>query len=206
MAVLTDLRAYLAGLGTTAVLALGAFILLVTVTSLVAFSGWSLGGRADGAGDLVLKDAPASQRRAGPPPRAAAPRAARAAAARAPTPASGATSGDRVSGGTSPSRPLPAAAPRVDAGQPAPPGGDFGPVSPPAVPPTSPPPTTPTPPIVTVPELRLRRVTQRLGQTTKDLTADLGVVVEQVDPRLGETVFDTGEVLGDVVGNLGGSY
>jgi hypothetical protein len=49
-------------------------------------------------------------------------------------------------------------------------------------------------------------VTDDLGKTTEDLTGGLGGVLELVDPQLGETVDDTGKVLGDVVRNLGSSY
>lgn len=202
MTALRDLRAYLAGLGTTAILAVGAAILLVTATSLVAFSSWSSLERADGVGDLVLKDAPASQPQAGPRPRAEAARTADAAGA--PAPASGAAAGDRVSGGREPLRPAPSTAPRLDEGQPAPPGDGFRPVSPPPVTPSA----APLPP-ARRPATRaplLRGVTDDLGKTTEDLTADLGGVLELVDPQLGETVDDTGKVLGDVVRNLGSSY
>ncbi|MGI9095627.1 MAG: hypothetical protein ACR2F4_08675 [Thermoleophilaceae bacterium] len=201
MTALRDLRAYLAGLGTTAILAVGAAILLVTATSLVAFSSWSSLERADGVGDLVLKDAPASQPQAGPRPRAEAARTADAAGA--PAPASGATAGDRVSGGREPLRPAPSTAPRLDEGQP-PPVDAFRPVSPPPVTPTAAPlPPTPRPPTRAP---LLRGATDDLGKTTEDLTADLGGVLELVDPQLGETVDDTGKVLGDVVRNLGSSY
>ncbi len=201
MTALRDLRAYLAGLGTTAILAVGAAILLVTATSLVAFSSWSSLERADGVGDLVLKDAPASQPQAGPRPRAEAARTADAAGA--PAPASGATAGDRVSGGREPLRPAPSTAPRLDEGQP-PPVDAFRPVSPPPVTPSAAP-LPPAPrPATRAPSLR--GVTDDLGKTTEDLTADLGGMLELVDPQLGETVDGTGEVLGDVVQNLGAPY
>ncbi len=202
MTALRDLRAYLAGLGTTAILAVGAAILLVTATSLVAFSSWSTLERAEGVGDLVLKDAPVSQRQAGPPPGAEAARAADAAGA--PAPASGATAGDRVSGGREPLRPAPSTPPRLDEGPPAPPVDAFRPVNPPPITPSAAP-LPPAPRPATRAPL-LRGVTDDLGTTTEDLTAGLGGVLGQVDPQLGETVDDTGKVLGDVVRNLGSSY
>ncbi len=201
MTALRDLRAYLAGLGTTAILAVGAAILLVTATSLVAFSSWSSLQRAEGVGDLVLKDAPASQPQVGPPPRAEAART--AAAAGAPAPASGATAGDRVSGGREPLRPVPSTVPPLDEGRPAPPVDAFRPVSPQPVTPPAPPPPAPRP--ATRAPL-LRGVTDDLGTATEDLTAGLGGVLGEVDPQLGETVDDTGKVLGDVVRNLGAPY
>lgn len=210
MTALRDLRAYLAGLGTTAILAVGAAILLVTATSLVAFSSWSSLERADGVGDLVLKAAPASQPQAGPRPRAEAARTADAAGA--PAPASGATAGDRVSGGREPLRPAPSTAPRFDEDQPAPPVDAFRPVSPPPVTPSAAPlppaprPATRAPSLWGVTDDLGRGVTEDLGKTTEDLTADLGGALELVDPQLGETVDDTGKVLGDVVRNLGSSY
>ncbi len=202
MTALRDLRAYLAGLGTTAILAVGAAILLVTATSLVAFSSWSSLQRAEGVGDLVLKDAPASQPQVGPPPRAEAART--AAAAGAPAPASDATAGDRVSFGREPLRSAPSTAPPLDEGRPAPPDDGFQPVSPPP-PVTSPAPPPPAPRPATRAPL-LRGVTDDLGTATEDLTAGLGGVLGEVDPELGETVDDTGKVLGDVVRNLGSSY
>jgi hypothetical protein len=198
MTALRDLRAYLAGLGTTAILAVGAAILLVTATSLVAFSSWSSLERADGVGDLVLKDAPASQPQAGPRPRAEAARTPDAVGA--PAPASGATASDRVSGGREPLRPVDRER-RLTFIEPEPPR-----------PPVSPRPVTPSAaplPPARRPATRaplLRGVTDDLGKTTEDLTGGLGGVLELVDPQLGETVDDTGKVLGDVVRNLGSSY
>ena len=198
MTALRDLRAYLAGLGTTAILAVGAAILLVTATSLVAFSSWSSLERADGVGDLVLKDAPASQPQAGPRPRAEAARTADAAGAPTPAPASGATAGDRVSGGREPLRPIDRGR-RLTFIEPPRPPVPPRPITDSAAPlPPAPRPATRAP--------SLRGVTDDLGKTTEDLTADLGGVLELVDPQLGETVDDTGKVLGDVVQNLGAPY
>lgn len=200
MAAFKDLRAYLAGLGTTALLGVGAAILLLTVTSLVAFSAWSSLERADGVGDLTLEEAPASQRQAGPPR----PRAAAAAANDAPdvsARAPGATREPPAPIEREPLRPVPSTTPRFDDIQPTPPVDPLPPVIPPPAGPSSPPPVRPT-----APDPLLGSVTDDLGTTTQDLSSGLGGVVGQVDPQLGKTVDDTGNALGDVIRGLGQPY
>ena len=196
-----DLRAWLSGLGTAALLMLGASILLVTVSSLVAFSGWSPAKPLDEVRDLMLNDPRPSDRKVTAAPGVAAARAARAAAPAAPAPTLGATAGDRASSGHGPAPLSPGAAHRVDdaSGPPALPEADSVPVDASSIAPAPPAAAAPVPP------RGPRSLTFRLGQATKDLTRGLGGAVEPLDPHLGETVAGTGEALGGTVGSLDGT-
>ena len=201
-ALLRDPGAYLAGLGTTAILTLAAGLLVIAVTSLVAFSEWSPTERGDEAGDLVLKDPPPTDRPARAAPAARAARGAPASAAAAPAPAPAETAGNRSFESTAPTPPSPGTTPRLDDDQPTPPGAGFRAVSPPAAPPAPPPAAAPGrgP---RAPALGLQGVTGGLGKATQELTNDLGAVFEPVNPQLGDTLGETGGLLGDLVGDLG---
>lgn len=203
-ALFKDLRAWLSGLGTAALLMLGASILLATVSSLVAFSGWSPTKLLDEVGDLMLKDSRPSDRQIAAAPGVAAARAARAAAPAAPAPTLGATAGDRASSGHGPAPRSPGAAPRVDdaPGPPALPEADSVPVDASSIAPAPPAAAAPVPAAAPPGP---RRLTYRVGQATKVLTRGLGGAVEPLDPQLGETLGGTGGALGGTVGSLDGT-
>ncbi len=217
-----DPRAYLAGLSTTAILGLGAVILLVTVTSLVAFSGWSPTGRPDDVGDLTLKAPPAPDREAQSGVRSV---SAAAKAARGPVSAPGTAravvAGDRASGGLASPSPPPAITPPLADAQPVPESSTVPLAGPAPANPAPPPGAEPSPPL---PITGLKRVTGRVRQLSGDLTHGLGGSVlkgvtdqvglttdnltggldgtfEQLDPNLNDTI---GDPLNDVLQDPGG--
>ena len=198
-------RAYIAGVGTTGVLVASAVLLLAVVSTLVAFQGWPGTDLSDDVSSLVVDgpkrlevDRPVQvARNAGP---------AAAAVADAPVPGTAAS-------GVSPA--VPAA--DISSG---PAGREF----PPTVGPegTTPPDPnspqddsgggTPTEPVsepggLLLPDTPLspqvRRVTDGLGDATEGLTDDLGTRVGQLNPQLGQTLTDTGEILADLLRGLG---
>jgi len=183
-----DSRTYLAGLGTSAILMLGAVVVLITVSTLFAFSGWGPAASGANVDDLVLED---GRGKSGSGDLAVA--AARSAAAAATSPAAGDGTGGGRSGGAArtlaskgqglagegdaPSRDNsvgPAPAPRTSA-------------------PSAPAPTTGGDP----------RASNGLGDTTKGLTEDVGRAVEPLSPALGQAIGDTGGAIGDTGGAIG---
>lgn len=184
-----DSRTYLAGLGTTAILVLGAAVVLLTVSTLFAFSGWGPSDTGSNVDDLVLEDGRGTSGLG-----ALAAGAARSAAAAAAPPAAGGGAGDGASGGASDGtgRTLAGNGPGLGGGGDAPsPDGSVGP-GPRPTPRTSAPPTTTRGGDPAAPN--------GLGDATKGLTQDLGQAVEPVSPELGQTIGDTGGTLGGAVG------
>jgi len=184
-------------------LMLGASIVLVTVSSIVAFSGWSPSESADEIRDLMLNDPPRpSDPQIAAAPALAAAQAVRAVAPAARAPRSGATAGRQATVGKAPSSRSPGPTPlRPDDSSPAPPRSYIALVSSSAAVPAPPPVPVPAP-VVEVPDPR--GLTDRLGRTTKDLTRGLGGAVEPINPQLGDTAAGTGEILGGTVESLDG--
>lgn len=197
-------RAYIAGFGTTGVLVGSALLLLVVVSTLVAFKGWPGEGFADGIGSLVV-DEPERLPVEGPVQVALNASSAAAAVAQAPAPGSAAAAARASAAGganTDAGRGLPFTPTTPDP----PDGGGFRTgdrddrVPPPD--PTIPPdrggllPETPLSP-------QVNRLTDGLGDTTQGLTDGLGYTVGRLSPQLGQTLTDTGQALSDLVRSLG---
>ena len=206
-------RAYIAGLGTTTVLVAGAVLLLVVLSALFAFRGWSAGAAGEKIAALIVGDPSEPRRLEQAPPRAlrgpaavaAPPSPARRRPAtvgrRAKTPAAG---GESQGGGTGTT------------------GGDGGPprdqrtgsggadveIAPPTV-------GAPDPPFERAPAVPVPRSPRRpdglsglsggVGDLTEGLTGGLGQTVGGLNPRLGGTITDLGQGVSDLVGGLGAS-
>jgi hypothetical protein len=184
-------RAYIASIGTTSVLIASSVMLLIVVSTIVAFRGWPGDDIANGLESLVVdKDRP-SLDVSGPTQLAAdaAPAAGAVAGAPAPgSPAAKALATDEASGRADAPRS------RVLGGLRSVPPAAGGP-APTALPPASgdgaAPPSPPD------------SATGGLGDTTEEVTRDLGDSFGQTSPQLGETVTDTGQALSDLVQQLG---
>jgi hypothetical protein len=198
-------RAYIAGLGTTGVLVASALLLLVVVSTLVAFRGWPGTDAAEDIGNLIVgdterqvavQDGPArAAREAAPAAGAVAETAAPGTAAATPDPAP-------------PAPPQPARRPPQTTVAPGArtdipddsrlrPGVDIGGV----VTDTSPSagdllPGTPV-------SADVERVTTGLGDATQGVTDGLGRAVSGLSPPLGGTLIDTGRLLADILRALG---
>ncbi|HEV2723301.1 MAG TPA: hypothetical protein VGV10_01590 [Thermoleophilaceae bacterium] len=200
-------KAYIAGVGTTGVLVGSALLLLVVVSTLVAFQGWPGTGLEDDIESLVV-DRPERQPVEGPVRVALNAASAAAAVAQAPAPRSAAAGG----AGVAPPRgvvdardasfvpPLPVDPNRgegfrepdgeVDPGDPQPP--DPGP-------PRERGGLLPDRPLTA----QVNEVTTGLGNTTQSVTDGLGYTVGGLNPLLGNTVSDAGRALADLIRSLG---
>jgi hypothetical protein len=181
-------RAYIASISTTGVMVASSILLLVVVSALVAFRGWPGDGVVNGIGGLVLDRGEPSLKLPGPAQIAldAAPAASAVAPAPPPAPAAPATGG-----------PGPAPAPPPNGGAPTPPSpGAPGAGSQPVAAPVS---TGggggPSVPAVPVDP-------EDVGNTTQNLTQQVGGTVGGVNPQLGQGVTDTGKALSEIVKGL----
>jgi hypothetical protein len=192
-------RAYIAGLGTTGVLIASGLLLLVVVSTIVAFNGWPGQALVKDLESLMLGDDKPALTLSGPAQVAAdaAPAAAAVATTAAPGSAAAAPTGTSVAPGTDPLTITPGA------------GGGQG-QDPGIIVPTD----TPLPPNgipggsgggQAAPGLpgEVQNLTNNLGRTTEGVTGALGDTVGQVNPQLGETVTETGQSLSDLVQGLG---
>ncbi len=197
-------KAYIAGIGTTGVLVGSALLLLVVVSTLVAFQGWP-GGLDDDIESLVV-DKPERLPVEGPVRVALNAASAAAAVAQAPAPGSAAAGGAGVAaarggadGGLDSFVPLPRVE-RDREGFRDPDGEvDRGGPSPPDPEPREPGGLLPETPLST----QVTRLTDGLGDTTQSVTDGLGYTVGGLNPPLGHIVTDTGRVLSDLVRRLG---
>ena len=198
-------RAYIAGFGTTGVLVGSALLLLVVVSTLVAFQGWPGSGFADDIGSLVV-DEPERLPVEGPVQVALNASTAAAAVAQAPAPGSAAATRTPVAprtGTADPPGTVPATTFSGDhdrnAGFNNRDAGDVG------LPPVDPGPTPA--PGGLLPEgplsPQVNRLTDGLGDTTQGLTDGLGYTVGRLNPQLGQTLTDTGRGLSDLIRGLG---
>jgi hypothetical protein len=189
-------------LGTTGVLIASGLLLLVVVSTLVAFRGWPGDGLLDEIGSLAVEEEKPTLALSGPEQIAAdaVPAAAAVAAAAAPgtaaaAPGTGGTAGTAAA--------APGLTPGSGGGGPETgvPGGIVQPDPP--LPPTDIPgqaPGGPTPPGLPG---SVQDVTEDLGSGTRGLTGALGDSVGQVSPDLGRTVTETGAALSDIIEGLG---
>ena len=198
-------RAYIAGFGTTGVLVGSALLLLVVVSTLVAFQGGPGNDFADDIGSLVV-DEPERLPVEGPVQVALNASTAAAAVAQAPAPGSAAATRAPVAPRAGTADPPVTVPTTIFAGDPdrgrnfnnrGGDGGGGGPVD-----------TGPAPdPGGLLPENPLspqvNRVTDGLGDTTQGLTDGLGYTVGRLNPQLGQTLTDTGRGLSDLIRSLG---
>lgn len=197
-------RAYIASLGTTGVLVASAVLLLAVVSTLLAFRAWPGSALVDGIGSLVVRDSERSLRLQGPAQTAVDAAPAAAAVASAPAPGSAAASPAPVAAGS----PALSTAPLNGTGGP----DGVGNVAPNGA--------VPVVPVAPVGDRRgpaagglipagpasdsVRGVSDNLSATARGLTGAAGDTVGQLNPKLGETVTDTGRALSEIVRRLGG--
>ena len=197
-------RAYIAGFGTTGVLVGSALLLLVVVSTLVAFEGWPGTEFADDIGSLVV-DEPDRLPVEGPVQVALNAAPAAAAVAQTPAPGSAAAAARALAGrARSEARP---GLPSIPTSTDAPDNGGFrdrtgdGGGGPPPEPTVQPDPGGLLPETPLSPQVN--RLTDGLGDTTQGLTEGLGYTVGRLNPQLGQTLTDTGQTLSELVRSLG---
>jgi hypothetical protein len=197
-------RAYITSLGTTSVLIASSLLMLILVSTFVAFHAWPGDDIVSGLRGLVVDESEPSLELTGP---------AQVAAQAAPTAAS-------VTASPPPGTPLLAAGAAGPGGL-GPTGTPLGTIDPRSgIPtPTSPgnpqqnsgspsrggfTPTQPGPGAILPPSTPdVRPLTGRLGESTRRLTGSLGTAVGRVSPGLGRTVTQTGETLSNLLHGLG---
>jgi hypothetical protein len=175
-------RAYIFSLGTTSLLVASSFLILIVVSTIVAFDGWPGSGIADRIERIVVGDDEGPSRISGPALVAvdAAPAAAAVAATPAPTAPAGAPGAPGAGGGPVAGVPTPGGgggttpAPAAGGGGGTTGGGGGGGGS----------------------------LTDDLSNTTRETTDGVGKTVSPVSPELGKTVSDTGKALSDIVNEL----
>ncbi len=174
-------RAYIFSLGTTSLLVASSFLILIVVSTIVAFDGWPGSGIADRIERIVVGGDESPSRISGPALVAvdAAPAAAAVAATPAPTAPAGAPGGAPGAGGPVAGIPTPGGgggttpAPTVSGGNPPggnPPGGGS--------------------------------LTDEVAGQVQQRTDQVGQTVSPISPELDKTVSDTGKALSDIVGGL----
>ena len=177
-------RAYIASLGTTGILLAASVAMLLVVSALVAFDGWSRGTISDDVEQLFVADDRPDLRVSGPAQAAldAAP-AARAVASRpARTRTTAPTARGRETRGTLPTT-------REGDGNTG--GGGDSPVRQ----------LVPVPE-AGVPPVNPDKAVDGVSQTTRDTAKQVGDTVSTVSPTAGQAVTDTGEALSEIVDSL----
>jgi hypothetical protein len=198
-------RAYIASLGTTTVMIASAVLLLAVVSTLVAFNGWPGAGIARDVGSLVVKEPDASVRVTGPAALVADALPGAADVASEPLPAGAAAAAAAPAPAGTNAGALPVAGLGEGGGEvtPTPPSITNGPVVPEA--PADRPSAAGLPALL--PDNSAGRgvsgLTNTLGDTTQGVGGTLGDTVGVLSPELGNTVTQAGDVLADLLRQLG---
>jgi hypothetical protein len=195
-------RAYIASLGTTGVLVGSSLLLLVVVSTLVAFNGWPGRQVAGDLDSLVVTPRPVSRdvSRSAQAARTARREAAAAARAAAGGLAAAGGSPGAAGGSTSSARgAVPATGEQLGARE----RSALRQAPTPGAPGRSVPPRSPLRLPLRLPQ-DVPTLTGSLADTTEGLTAQLGGTVGVLNPQLGRTVAGAGKSLSDLVRDLGG--
>lgn len=206
------MRAYLASLGTTGLLVLSAFAILIAASALLAFNGWPGGGAPDRATPVLIDPGRGTAANGGPVEVAAEAAEAADDVAALPdaTPDGGSTPGGGTPGGPGGGTPGGDGDGSPDGGTPdtptdgTPPGGGGGGDTPPTQPPDRG--GIPLPGGGTLLPNGDVSLTDGLADGVESATDFLGDdALSQLSPELGQAVTDTGQVLTDIVRGLDGT-